>query len=73
MEKCQRCGKEYETVYRVPKEIWAKISPKSNGNGLLCIKCADEVAREKGIELYWEAKEDRFPCEQWYPGPPKKK
>jgi len=60
MEKCQRCGKLYLTVYRLPNEIWKQISPKGDLSGLLCIECADKIAREKGLNLYWEAKQGEF-------------
>jgi hypothetical protein len=62
MERCQICGDLYPTVYEVPNEVWEKIKPKGKkeGAGLLCIPCADDRAREKGIILYWSAKEKEF-------------
>lgn len=59
-EKCQRCGKRYLTVYHVPDDVWAKIRPNKHDpdgdlyGGLLCPSCADALARNIGIILYWE-------------------
>ena len=58
MEHCQVCGKEYETVYSIPDEVWRKITPKDGEAGLLCIECADQRARRMGRELYWIAQEE---------------
>jgi len=57
-ETCQACRKSYETVYRVPADVWEKIKPggKPAGAGLLCPLCADIRAREAGIDLFWEAR-----------------
>ena len=60
-EKCDICGKHYETVYRVPDEVWEKISHKENGAGMLCIEHADYFARELGIELFFSAGIGEFP------------
>ena len=57
-EFCQRCGKIYELVYSVPDEIWAEITPSDDKEaGLLCIECADRIAREKEIFLFFKAEE----------------
>jgi len=52
-EKCQECGRRYETCYRVPDDTWAQISGRSDGSGLLCISCADQLARNAGITIWW--------------------
>ena len=57
-EKCQQCGKRYLTIYALPDEIWEKIA---DGKNLLCPTCADKLAREAGIQLYWAAGQDFFP------------
>ena len=54
-EHCQDCGVVYQTVYLVPPDVWAEITPKSGKAGLLCIVCADRRARERGIILDWIA------------------
>jgi chromosome segregation ATPase len=47
----------------VPDEIWndIKLEGKPEGSGLLCISCADRLARNKGYGLYWSAAEKDFP------------
>lgn len=63
-ELCETCGRRYETVYRVPNDVWTKIAPRKDDlgphpehqyGGLLCPDCAAKAARDKGIELYFEA------------------
>ena len=56
-ETCQICGKQYDTVYRVPDEVWEIIKPagKPEGAGLLCLPCAFKQAKAHGIELEWAA------------------
>src|SRR5690606_7471517 len=63
-EQCHDCGGFYQTVYRVPDDVWAKIAPDKAAlgehtehryGGLLCLPCADRRAREKGIRLYFDA------------------
>lgn len=63
-ELCHDCGRRYRVVYRVPNEVWAAIAPGKASlgaypehmlGGLLCVDCADERARERGIYLYFEA------------------
>ena len=65
METCQSCGRQYHTVYRVPDEVWAVISPKpvegNGGGGLLCPACCEMRARAAGITLFWEAAVNEFP------------
>lgn len=41
-EHCQVCGKGYDTVYWLPDDWWALITPKPDqpGAGLLCPDCA---------------------------------
>jgi len=62
-EICQLCGREYLIVYRLPDDIWERITGKKNG-GLLCPICADVLAREAGISLYWETTTNAFPTEK---------
>ncbi len=62
--RCQSCGRTYETIYRVPNEVWTKIAPQPETlgkhiehqfGGLLCMSCADSRALEAGIVLYWDS------------------
>ena len=61
-EICQCCQKEYFNIYRIPDDIWLKIMGKSEG--LLCLSCCDVLAKECGIELYWEAQPGQFFTEE---------
>jgi hypothetical protein len=60
-EKCQSCNKFYEIIYRIPNNLWKKISGKKDGSGLLCIECLDKIARKKGMYLYWVGTIKKFP------------
>jgi hypothetical protein len=56
-EQCAVCGRQYEYVYRVPDDVWAKITPSDNPEGgLLCIDCASKRAEEMGITLRFHGK-----------------
>lgn len=61
-ELCLICGKRYLTVWRCPDKIWKKVF-KSSSSGLICPECFDRRAREKGINLYWECIESKFPTQ----------
>jgi hypothetical protein len=41
-ERCQVCGDGYDTVYWLPDDWWALITPKPDepSAGLLCPECA---------------------------------
>src|SRR5690606_40463702 len=63
-EQCHDCGGFYQTVYRVPDDVWTKIAPDKAAlgehtehryGGLLCLPCAVRRAREQGIHLYFDA------------------
>jgi len=62
-EKCNNCEKRYLTVYRVPDAVWQNIHPKSPA-GLLCPECCDEIVRNLGSCLYWEAELGQFSTEK---------
>ena len=62
-EKCDKCGKRYLTVYRVPDSVWQNVHPHSPA-GLLCPECCDEVVRDTGNTLYWEAELGQFPIDK---------
>ena len=61
-ETCRACGHRYATVYWLPDEVWALITPSSAlEGGTLCPRCADMRARAAGMELYWAASINEFP------------
>ncbi|HSH24583.1 MAG TPA: hypothetical protein VLA13_03490 [Massilibacterium sp.] len=53
-EICQNCNRMYKTIYHMPDDIWQEITGKEDGSGLLCIECADQLARVKGYKLLWK-------------------
>jgi hypothetical protein len=54
-EHCQRCGRAYSLVWRAPDELWHAVTGCMDGGGLYCPECFVSMAREKGIEVYWDA------------------
>lgn len=61
-EHCQDCGVAYATVYRLPDDVWARITPSDNPfAGLLCLRCADQRAFDAGLFLYWTAERSEVP------------
>ena len=62
-ERCNACGRPYLTIYRVPDDIWAKVTGRTDGGGTWCPTCFEFVATEKGYSLYWEARHGEFPLE----------
>lgn len=61
-ETCQACGRCYDTVWRAPDPLWARVSGKGEA-GKLCPRCFDEKARTQGIALYWECAQGRYPTD----------
>ena len=59
-ERCDLCDEDYRTVYRVPDDIWRRVTDPVGGS-LICPRCFDAGARHEGIELYWEAREGGYP------------
>lgn len=57
-ECCQACGVVYSTVYWLPDDVWAVITPRPENvrAGLLCLFCAERRAQRAGIRLEWKAK-----------------
>jgi len=61
-EECDYCGALYNTIYRLPDDIWDRIKhdDKRGVFELICPKCADKLARRNGIYLYWEGTEGNW-------------
>ena len=36
-----------------------KVTGIKNGSGLMCPRCFDKLARDKGILLFWDCQEER--------------
>lgn len=65
-DQCDKCGREYMAVHRVPTHVWAQIAPHpetlgpyNNGGGMLCPDCAAVAAKALGIRLIFVAEEWR--------------
>jgi len=52
-ERCQRCGRAYDTVWNAMGNTWETVI--GSGAGLYCPMCFDLMCREKGIWLHWHA------------------
>lgn len=60
MEQCQYCEKHYEYVWSAPNKTWEKVTGIIDDGGLSCMKCFDDIARQKGIVLYWDCRDTGF-------------
>ena len=47
---CFRCGRRDGLDAAVDDDTWARISGRTDGGGLLCLWCMDELAAERGLE-----------------------
>ena len=47
---CHRCGRRDGLDAVVSDEVWAAISGRTDGGGILCLWCMDELAAERGLE-----------------------
>lgn len=60
MEVCCICKKAYQTVWTAPDGLWKQLNGGNEG-GLMCIHCFDKLARQSGLNLFWECGVERFP------------
>lgn len=51
-ERCQDCGKRYETVYAAPNHIWNELV-NPHGAGMLCLPCFETRCSKAGVVLRW--------------------
>jgi hypothetical protein len=61
---CQACDLGYETVYWLPDDVWAAITPKPEtpGAGLLCWPCAlKRMMRLDLLRSYYEINRTTWP------------
>ena len=61
-ERCFDCGSMVEQVWHASDEHWTKLSGYTQGDGVLCSRCFDRKARERGVYLYWSCQLDSFPA-----------
>ena len=59
-ELCRNCNHRYLTIWRAPDDLWKKVTSIQDESGLLCPKCFDKLARDKGIDLYWNCNKGKF-------------
>ena len=52
-ERCQKCNIMYDHVWHAPDEIWEEVTGITDGSGLYCITCFEDMAIEKGVWLRW--------------------
>lgn len=52
-EHCYDCGKAVGLIWTAPDSMWAEVTGRPDGGGLLCIKCFDERAEAMGLLLRW--------------------
>jgi len=60
LELCQQCKRRYRIVWNAPDDMYRKVTGLEDLSGLFCIECFDDMARSKGIELYWSCNKEGF-------------
>ena len=61
MNTCVRCGEDFLEIFRVPDDVWDRVSGHTDGSGILCWECCEGVARDHGIRLHWSAHTEGWP------------
>lgn len=49
-QTCKRCGCVDFFNFNVPDDIWAAVVPTDLARRVVCLKCFDELASEKGVK-----------------------
>ena len=60
IEYCHDCGVKQPLVWKADEELWASVTGKTDGSGILCPKCFDIRAEKIGILVYWVASVQPF-------------
>jgi len=60
-ERCMICGSMVEQIWHVSDELWNELSGYPQGDGILCSRCFDRKARDKGVYLYWTCQLGSYP------------
>ena len=63
IEFCHNCGRKQPLVWWCPdNKLWCEITGEKEIDGecagVLCPKCFDKIASQKGISIEWIAKEE---------------
>jgi len=66
-EHCQACGRAYLSIgwWYADDDLWAEITDRSDGSGLLCPDCFGRMARAKGIGLRWRPEVNWRTADGW--------
>lgn len=62
IERCQDCGIPQPVIWTAPDQLWAAVTGRNDGDGVLCPMCFDRKAREQGRFLRWVPREE-FPLD----------
>lgn len=53
-EICALCGGKVEVVWWCEShDLWTRLTGWSDGQGIVCISCFDELAERDGVILQW--------------------
>jgi hypothetical protein len=52
-EFCKDCGREQPVVWTSPDWLWAAVTERADGGGVLCPDCFDRRASAQGRMLRW--------------------
>lgn len=58
IEFCRECGRQQPVVWHVSDDLWAAVTGRTDGSGVLCVECFDRAAwRTVGL-IRWTARVD---------------
>ena len=58
-EHCYDCGRAVGVWWHAPDDLWAALTGRPEGGGLLCIRCFDNRARVADVLIQWVPKVER--------------
>uniref|UniRef100_A0A6M3XNS9 Uncharacterized protein n=1 Tax=viral metagenome TaxID=1070528 RepID=A0A6M3XNS9_9ZZZZ len=62
---CHNCKRKFREAWKCSDDLWVIVSERHDGRGILCIRCFEKMAQEKGIDLYWECGAFKLPSDQF--------
>lgn len=54
IEFCHTCGREQPVIWHADDPLWIEVTGRTDGGGILCVECFDELAMSKGIVICWK-------------------
>jgi hypothetical protein len=60
VEFCKDCGVQQSLVWTASNQLWAEVSGRGDGGGVLCPICFDRRAQRLGYLLRWVPQVDQF-------------